>query len=98
MCFSSSSGRSGRAGRRDQQGAPPGGRRESGMNSTPGREDIRQQKGNAMNESSIKTGLGAGMNRRYFLQVTGAGLVTATALGASGYLSRAQAAVYEKFT
>lgn len=35
-----------------------------------------------------------GMNRRYFLQVTGAGIITATALGAR----RAQAATYEKFT
>ena len=36
------------------------------------------------------------MNRRYFLQVTGAGLVTATALGASGF--KAKAEPYGKFT
>lgn len=40
----------------------------------------------------------AGMSRRYFLQVTGAGVVTATALGASGLLGKAQAEPYEKFT
>jgi len=40
----------------------------------------------------------AGMSRRYFLQVTGAGVVSATALGAPGLLSRAQAEPYEKFT
>src|SRR5688572_6169066 len=36
------------------------------------------------------------MNRRTFLQVTGAGVVTATALGGSAL--RASAAAYEKFT
>lgn len=36
------------------------------------------------------------MSRRYFLQVTGAGVVTATALGGSAL--RASAAPYEKFT
>ena len=40
----------------------------------------------------------AGMSRRYFLQVTGAGAVTAAALGTSGLLSKAQAEPYEKFT
>lgn len=40
--------------------------------------------------------LGGGMNRRTFLQVTGAGVVTATALGGSAL--RASAAPYEKFT
>ncbi|PAP93678.1 MULTISPECIES: ABC transporter substrate-binding protein [Mesorhizobium] len=38
----------------------------------------------------------AGISRRYFLQVTGAGVVTATALGASAF--RAQAEPYGKFT
>ncbi|RWB35094.1 MAG: ABC transporter substrate-binding protein [Mesorhizobium sp.] len=38
----------------------------------------------------------AGISRRYFLQVTGAGVVTATALGASAF--RAQAKPYGKFT
>ncbi|TIW85634.1 MAG: ABC transporter substrate-binding protein, partial [Mesorhizobium sp.] len=38
----------------------------------------------------------AGMSRRTFLQVTGAGLVTATALGASGLEAKAEA--YGKFT
>ncbi|PSJ54831.1 ABC transporter substrate-binding protein [Kumtagia ephedrae] len=38
------------------------------------------------------------MSRRYFLQVTGTGLVTATALGTSGLFGRAEAAPYEKFT
>lgn len=38
----------------------------------------------------------AGMNRRYFLQVAGAGVVTATALGRS--IRPARAAAYEKFT
>jgi NitT/TauT family transport system substrate-binding protein len=40
--------------------------------------------------------MNGGMSRRYFLQVTGAGVVTATALGASAF--RASAAAYEKFT
>jgi NitT/TauT family transport system substrate-binding protein len=47
-------------------------------------------------ESSIDIGLRAGMNRRYFLQVTGAGLVTATALGGSSF--KAKAEPYGKFT
>ncbi|MER8415087.1 MULTISPECIES: ABC transporter substrate-binding protein [unclassified Mesorhizobium] len=38
----------------------------------------------------------AGISRRYFLQVTGAGLVTATALGATGLKARAEP--YGKFT
>ena len=38
-----------------------------------------------------------GMNRRYFLQVTATGLVTATALGA-GLVKPARAAGYDKFT
>ena len=40
--------------------------------------------------------INGGMSRRYFLQVTGAGLVTATALGASGL--RVSAAGFDKFT
>ncbi|WP_210320216.1 ABC transporter substrate-binding protein [Pseudaminobacter soli (ex Zhang et al. 2022)] len=40
--------------------------------------------------------INGGMSRRYFLQVTGAGVVTATALGASAF--RASAAGYDKFT
>lgn len=40
----------------------------------------------------------AGMSRRYFLQVTGGGLVTATALGASGHFSPARAEPYDTFT
>ncbi|MHA6687577.1 ABC transporter substrate-binding protein [Mesorhizobium sp. A556] len=46
--------------------------------------------------SLTPTCIGAGMSRRYFLQVTASGLVTATALGSG--LGRAQAAPYEKFT
>ena len=42
--------------------------------------------------------LGGGTSRRTFLQVTAGGVVTATALGASGLLSKAQAETYEKFT
>lgn len=40
--------------------------------------------------------INGGMSRRTFLQVTGAGVVTATALGGSAF--RANAAPYEKFT
>ncbi|TIP34332.1 MAG: twin-arginine translocation signal domain-containing protein, partial [Mesorhizobium sp.] len=36
------------------------------------------------NESLFSTATRAGISRRYFLQVTAAGVVTATALGASG--------------
>ncbi|TIU06742.1 MAG: ABC transporter substrate-binding protein, partial [Mesorhizobium sp.] len=32
----------------------------------------------------------AGISRRYFLQVTGAGVVTATALGASAFRAQAE--------
>ena len=46
--------------------------------------------------SLTTTGIGAVMSRRYFLQVSASGLVTATALGSG--LGRAQAAAYEKFT
>ncbi|HVW54591.1 MAG TPA: ABC transporter substrate-binding protein [Rhizobiaceae bacterium] len=38
------------------------------------------------------------MNRRYFLQVTGAGALSVTALGAPGFMRPAQAAAYQKFT
>jgi len=38
------------------------------------------------------------MNRRYFLKVTGAGAVTATALGASGLMGPARAQAYDTFT
>ncbi|TIS11088.1 MAG: ABC transporter substrate-binding protein, partial [Mesorhizobium sp.] len=48
------------------------------------------------NESLFSTATRAGISRRYFLQVTAAGVVTATALGASGL--KASAAAYEKFT
>lgn len=40
----------------------------------------------------------AGINRRYFLQVTGGGLVTATALGTAGYFTPARAEPYGTFT
>lgn len=40
----------------------------------------------------------AGINRRYFLKVSAAGVVSATALGASGYLSQVAAAPYSTFT
>ena len=39
-----------------------------------------------------------GVSRRYFLQVTAAGAVTATALGAGGFIRPARAAAYDKFT
>jgi len=39
-----------------------------------------------------------GVNRRYFLKVSAAGVVSATALGASGYLSQAAAEPYSNFT
>lgn len=40
----------------------------------------------------------ARMSRRHFLQVTGGGVVTATALGAGGYLTPARAEPYDTFT
>ncbi len=42
------------------------------------------------------TKLQSGMSRRYFLQVTGSGLVTATALGGSALQARAEP--YDTFT
>src|SRR5690348_18095409 len=66
---------------------------------SPGRraKASNQQKGSAMtNDSPIHSSISAGISRRYFLQVTAAGVVTATALGASGL--KARAAGYEKFT
>ncbi|RWE74807.1 ABC transporter substrate-binding protein [Mesorhizobium sp.] len=48
------------------------------------------------NDNPINSSAPTGISRRYFLQVTAAGVVTATALGASGL--RARAAAYEKFT
>lgn len=56
------------------------------------------KKGNDMKNGMTGQGFGPTMSRRYFLQVSGAGVVTATALGAPGLLSRAAAATYEKFT
>src|SRR5690349_8216006 len=38
------------------------------------------------------------MNRRTLLQVTGAGALSVTALGAPGFMRPARAAAYEKFT
>ena len=49
-------------------------------------------------KSSFANGLGSPMSRRYFLQVTGTGLVTATALGAPGLMGAAQAEPYGTFT
>ncbi|TIV75179.1 MAG: ABC transporter substrate-binding protein, partial [Mesorhizobium sp.] len=48
------------------------------------------------NDNPIHSSAPAGISRRYFLQVTAAGVVTTTALGASGL--KARAAAYEKFT
>lgn len=47
-------------------------------------------------QNSLQTATRTGISRRTFLQVTAAGVVTATALGASGL--KARAAAYEKFT
>lgn len=41
---------------------------------------------------------GAGLSRRYFLQVTGGGLVTASALGAPGLVRPVRAEPYDTFT
>lgn len=49
-------------------------------------------------ENPSSMGPGRGISRRYFLQVTAAGAVTATALGRSGFVGSAEAAAYDKFT
>ncbi|WP_306119325.1 MULTISPECIES: ABC transporter substrate-binding protein [unclassified Roseitalea] len=49
-------------------------------------------------KKTIATTAGLPMNRRYFLQVTGAGVVTASALGAGGLVGPARAEPYDTFT
>ncbi|TPW30267.1 ABC transporter substrate-binding protein [Pararhizobium mangrovi] len=49
-------------------------------------------------DDGVKKTVQAGMSRRYFLQVSAAGAVTATALGASGFVRPAKAAAYDTFT
>lgn len=49
-------------------------------------------------KTPFKSNRREGMGRRYFLQVTGSGVVAATALGAAGYLSPARAEPYGTFT
>ncbi len=51
-----------------------------------------------MTSKSDGPSISPGMSRRYFLQVSAGGLVTATALGAAGLATPARAAAYEKFT
>lgn len=49
-------------------------------------------------KNSFTKGPRSGMSRRYFLQVTGSGVVTATALGAAGHFNPARAEPYDTFT
>ena len=49
-------------------------------------------------ENPSSMGSRRGISRRYFLQVTAAGAVTATALGVRASSGRARAAAYDKFT
>src|SRR5690606_18349258 len=82
-CCSSSSGRNGQVGRHECRQAWP---HETRMTEQSGVESGRAK----------MTKLQSGMSRRYFLQVTGSGLVTATALGGSALQARAEP--YDTFT